>query len=212
MVLPDREGGYASEQERWESRQRKRQEAAEQELDVMGDSRIYAIPKQPKRERSQEPLAMRAGSGRNGDGPWTRRFRRKQHERRTSFQAAAGSNHGRDAAFDADIAQQCRAGDHGQPAVREAAAGKNVGNGTSRSDFGHQRGKEKRRRRICHDRGRVYRTGSHFQLCLYGPHDVTDPTLRGFPDQRDQDKRHRDGCGREYEGLLDHRHFRCGCP
>ena len=51
------EGGYASERERWESRQRKRQEAAERELDVMGDSRIHAIPKQPKRESSQEPVS-----------------------------------------------------------------------------------------------------------------------------------------------------------
>ncbi|MFR5731001.1 MAG: hypothetical protein ACLUD2_02665 [Clostridium sp.] len=49
-VSSGQEGGYASERERWESRQRKRQEAAERELDVMGDSRIHAIPKQPKQE------------------------------------------------------------------------------------------------------------------------------------------------------------------
>ena len=56
-VSSGQEGGYASERERWESRQRKRQEAAERELDVMGDSRIHAIPKQPKRESSQEPVS-----------------------------------------------------------------------------------------------------------------------------------------------------------
>ena len=43
-------GGYRSERERWELRQRKRQEAAERELDVMGDSRIHALPKAPRRE------------------------------------------------------------------------------------------------------------------------------------------------------------------
>lgn len=42
--------GYRSERERWELRQRKRQEAAERELDVMGDSRIHALPKAPRRE------------------------------------------------------------------------------------------------------------------------------------------------------------------
>ncbi|RHV67525.1 hypothetical protein DXB18_05250 [Clostridium sp. OM02-18AC] len=50
----DREGGYANERERWERRQRQRQEAAERELDVMGDSRIYAFPKQPKRQYEPE--------------------------------------------------------------------------------------------------------------------------------------------------------------
>ena len=50
----EREDGYVNERERWESRQRKRQEAAERELDVMGDSRIYALPKQPRREYEQE--------------------------------------------------------------------------------------------------------------------------------------------------------------
>ena len=50
----DREGGYANERERWERRQRQRQEAAERELDVMGDSRIYALPKQPKRQYEPE--------------------------------------------------------------------------------------------------------------------------------------------------------------
>ena len=58
-VSSGQEGGYASERERWESRQRKRQEAAERELDVMGDSRIHAIPKQPKRESSHLVLLIR---------------------------------------------------------------------------------------------------------------------------------------------------------
>ena len=55
------EGGYASERERWESRQRKRQEAAERELDVMGDSRIHAIPKQPKQEEPRETSSRSKG-------------------------------------------------------------------------------------------------------------------------------------------------------
>ena len=55
------EGGYASERERWESRQRKRQEAAERELDVMGDSRIHAIPKQPKQEEPRETSGRSKG-------------------------------------------------------------------------------------------------------------------------------------------------------
>ena len=58
---PGQEGGYASERERWESRQRKRQEAAERELDVMGDSRIHAIPKQPKQEEPRETSGRSKG-------------------------------------------------------------------------------------------------------------------------------------------------------
>ena len=43
-------GRYTNERERWERHQRRRQEEAERELNVMGDSRIHAIPKRPKRE------------------------------------------------------------------------------------------------------------------------------------------------------------------
>ena len=60
-VSSGQEGGYASERERWESRQRKRQEAAERELDVMGDSRIHAIPKQPKQEEPRETSSRSKG-------------------------------------------------------------------------------------------------------------------------------------------------------
>ena len=145
------EDGYPSERERWESRQRKRQEAAERELDVMGDSRIYAIPKQPKRESVQEPAGrryepdmldeMEMGRGRAGSR------RRSSMNGETSFQAAAGSDHGQDAAFDADVRSSAARETAGSRAVREAAAGKNVG-GTSRSDFGRSEAKKKRRRRI----------------------------------------------------------------
>ena len=145
------EDGYPSERERWESRQRKRQEAAERELDVMGDSRIYAIPKQPKRESVQEPAGrryepdmldeMEMGRGRAGSR------RRSSMNGETSFQAAAGSDHGQDAAFDADVRSSAARETAGNRAVREAAAGKNVG-GTSRSDFGRSEAKKKRRRRI----------------------------------------------------------------
>ena len=145
------ENGYPSERERWESRQRKRQEAAERELDVMGDSRIYAIPKQPKRESVQEPAGrryepdmldeMEMGRGRAGSR------RRSSMNGETSFQAAAGSDHGQDAAFDADVRSSAARETAGSRAVREAAAGKNVG-GTSRSDFGRSEAKKKRRRRI----------------------------------------------------------------
>ena len=145
------EDGYPSERERWESRQRKRQEAAERELDVMGDSRIYAIPKQPKRESVQEPAGrryepdmldeMEMGRGRAGSR------RRRSMNGETSFQAAAGSDHGQDAAFDADVRSSAARETAGSRAVREAAAGKNVG-GTSRSDFGRSEAKKKRRRRI----------------------------------------------------------------
>lgn len=145
------EDGYPSERERWESRQRKRQEAAERELDVMGDSRIYAIPKQPKRESVQEPAGrryepdmldeMEMGRGRAGSR------RRSSMSGETSFQAAAGSDHGQDAAFDADVRSSAARETAGSRAVREAAAGKNVGGG-SRSDFGRSEAKKKRRRRI----------------------------------------------------------------
>lgn len=145
------EDGYPSERERWESRQRKRQEAAERELDVMGDSRIYAIPKQPKRESVQEPAGrryepdmldeMEMGRGRAGSR------RRSSMNGETSFQAAAGSDHGQDAAFDADVRSSAARETAGSRAVREAAAGKNVGGG-SRSDFGRSEAKKKRRRRI----------------------------------------------------------------
>lgn len=145
------EDGYPSERERWESRQRKRQEAAERELDVMGDSRIYAIPKQPKRESVQEPAGrryepdmldeMEMGRGRAGSR------RRSSMNGETSFQAAAGSDHGQDAAFDADVRSSAARETAGSRAVREAAAGKNV-RGTSRSDFGRSEAKKKRRRRI----------------------------------------------------------------
>ena len=145
------EDGYPSERERWESRQRKRQEAAERELDVMGDSSIYAIPKQPKRESVQEPAGrryepdmldeMEMGRGRAGSR------RRSSMNGETSFQAAAGSDHGQDAAFDADVRSSAARETAGSRAVREAAAGKNVG-GTSRSDFGRSEAKKKRRRRI----------------------------------------------------------------
>ena len=145
------EDGYPSERERWESRQRKRQEAAERELDVMGDSRIYAIPKQPKRESVQEPAGrryepdmldeMEMGRGRAGSR------RRSSMSGETSFQAAAGSDHGQDAGFDADVRSSAARETAGSRAVREAAAGKNVG-GTSRSDFGRSEAKKKRRRRI----------------------------------------------------------------
>lgn len=145
------EDGYPSERERWESRQRKRQEAAERELDVMGDSRIYAIPKQPKRESVQEPAGrryepdmldeMEMGRGRAGSR------RRSSMNGETSFQAAAGSDHGQDAAFDADVRSSAARETAGSRAVREAEAGKNVG-GTSRSDFGRSEAKKKRRRRI----------------------------------------------------------------
>lgn len=145
------EDGYPSERERLESRQRKRQEAAERELDVMGDSRIYAIPKQPKRESVQEPAGrryepdmldeMEMGRGRAGSR------RRSSMNGETSFQAAAGSDHGQDAAFDADVRSSAARETAGSRAVREAAAGKNVGGG-SRSDFGRSEAKKKRRRRI----------------------------------------------------------------
>lgn len=149
------EDGYPSERERWESRQRKRQEAAERELDVMGDSRIYAIPKQPKRESVQETAGrryepdmldeMEKGRGRAGSG------RRSSMSGETSFQAAAGSDHGQDAAFDADVRSSAARETAGSRAVREAAAGKNVGGtsrGGGRSDFGRSEAKKKRRRRI----------------------------------------------------------------
>lgn len=145
------EDGCPSERERWESRQRKRQEAAERELDVMGDSRIYAIPKQPKRESVQEPAGrryepdmldeMEMGRGRAGSR------RRSSMNGETSFQAAAGSDHGQNAAFDADVRSSAARETAGSRAVREAAAGKNVGGG-SRSDFGRSEAKKKRRRRI----------------------------------------------------------------
>ena len=49
------EGGYASERERWESRQRKRQEAAERELGVMGAAVQRGKPQAAVRYGKQQP-------------------------------------------------------------------------------------------------------------------------------------------------------------
>lgn len=118
------EGGYASERERWESRQRKRQEAAERELDVMGDSRIHAIPKQPKRESSQEPVSrsyapdmldeMEMGRGRGTSRP---------QRQRSTCRSGAGEYRKQSLRF--RYTQQCSAGNRRQPCGTEGSSRKN---------------------------------------------------------------------------------------
>ena len=166
------EDGYASERERWESRQRKRQEAAERELDVMGDSSIHKIPPQPRRESTRETAdrnyepdmldEMNMGRGR-------RTSRRKSYDGMEE-----------NGAYDSDVRSSAARETAGSRAVREAAAGKTAGGtsrragagrnageaegghrnaertenggggrrGGSRSDFGQSEAKKKRRRRI----------------------------------------------------------------
>ncbi len=150
------EGGYASERERWESRQRKRREAAERELDVMGDSRIHAIQKQPKRESAQQPerrsykpdmldeVEMSRGRG-------TSR-RRSSTNGAASSRTAARSDYAETGASDANVRSSAARETAGSRAVRETAAGKASGGGgrrdSGRSDFGRSEAKKKRRRRI----------------------------------------------------------------
>ena len=90
------EGGYRNERERWESRQRKRQEAAERELDVMGDSRIYALPPQSKRESMQES----EGPAYEPDMLDEMNMGRKTSRRRTNV---SRTNSGREASENADV-------------------------------------------------------------------------------------------------------------
>lgn len=148
-----RESGYASERERWESRQRKRQEASERELDVMGDSRIHAIPSQPKRERPQKPtdrsykpdMLDEIGSGRG-----TSR-RRSSVNGTTSSRGAARSTYAEKGTFGANVRSSAARETAGSRAVREAAVGKTSGGGGhrgGRSDLDRSEAKKKRRRRI----------------------------------------------------------------
>lgn len=139
------EGGYASERERWENRQRKRQEAAERELDVMGDSRIYAIPKQPKQERVEEPAGrnyepdmldeLEMGRGRRTS---RRRSSADNAERTARYVRGTQENPDEGYAFaengasDAEIRSSAARETAGSRAVREAAAGKTL-RGNSRS-------------------------------------------------------------------------------
>ena len=117
------EGGYASERERWESRQRKRQEAAERELDVMGDSRIHAIPKQPKRESSQEPVS-RSYAPDMLDEMEMGRGRGTSRRRGSAVRADLGQeNTGKSLRF--RYTQQCSAGNRRQPCGTEGSSRKN---------------------------------------------------------------------------------------
>lgn len=159
------EGGYASERERWENRQRKRQEAAERELDVMGDSRIYAIPKQPKRESTQEPAGrsyepdmldeMELGLGR---GTSRRRSSAAGAERRVSDADAHGGSAretaGSRAVRETAAAKASRGADrYAGNSGAEQRTGRTAENGGGgrrggRADFGRSEAKKKRRRRI----------------------------------------------------------------
>lgn len=144
------EGGYASERERWESRQRKRQEAAERELDVMGDSRIHAIPKQPKRESSQEPVS-RSYAPDMLDEMEMGRGRGTSRRRGSAVRADLGQENTGNRACDSDIRSSAARETAGSRAVRKAAAGRTTGGNDrrgGRSDFGQSEAKKKRRRRI----------------------------------------------------------------
>ena len=144
------EGGYASERERWESRQRKRQEAAERELDVMGDSRIHAIPKQPKRESSQEPVS-RSYAPDMLDEMEMGRGRGTSRRRGSAVRADLGQENTGNRACDSDVRSSAARETAGSRAVREAAAGRTTGGNDrrgGRSDFGQSEAKKKRRRRI----------------------------------------------------------------
>lgn len=164
------DGRYASERERWESRQKKRQEAAERELDVMGDSRIYALPKQPKREAAQEtsgwskePDMLDEFNMGRGGGASRRRSssasadtervsRRSSAARREAALADKETGFEENAAQDAGVRSSAARETAGSRAVREAAAGKTAGGagrrGGNRSEFGRSEAKKKRRRRI----------------------------------------------------------------
>lgn len=142
------EGSYRNERERWENRQRKRQEAAERELDVMGDSRIYAIPSQPKRESAQEAAKSAyepdmLDEMNMGGGTSRRRTNvsRANSGRRVSENADAGSSRVRTNRADASGIQEgsTREGT-GRRSARESAAGVAGGTGRRNTASGSGRG------------------------------------------------------------------------
>lgn len=165
--------GYRSERERWELRQRKRQEAAERELDVMGDSRIHALPKAPRREPEpqeyQEEKELDMLDELNmGRVRGTSRSRRAAQERSRAFrETAAGieenagfaetpaedQSRGEAGAGSGEHPEEERAGSRSRGRQAGAKAGSRTRQGSVRSERGDRanplgEAKRKRRRRI----------------------------------------------------------------
>ncbi|RHQ33411.1 hypothetical protein DWY84_05110 [Clostridium sp. AF27-2AA] len=116
----------------------------------MGDSRIHAIPKQPKRESSQEPVS-RSYAPDMLDEMEMGRGRGTSRRRGSAVRADLGQENTGNRACDSDIRSSAARETAGSRAVRKAAAGRTTGGNDrrgGRSDFGQSEAKKKRRRRI----------------------------------------------------------------
>ncbi len=166
------EGGYRNERERWENRQRRRQEAAARELDVMGDSNIYEIPSRPKREQAEEVQEqkyepdmldeMNMGRGtahRRTSTPRTTSGRtdRENADTRSSrirenrtYASSARSDSAREGTGRRPVRETGEAGVRNKTSQRTAADPDQVRGKSrpARSEFGQSEAKKKRRRRI----------------------------------------------------------------
>ncbi len=166
------EGGYRNERERWENRQRRRQEAAARELDVMGDSNIYEIPSRPKREQAEEVQEqkyepdmldeMNMGRGtahRRTSTPRTTSGRtdRENADTRSSrirenrtYASSARSDSAREGTGRRPVRETGEAGVKNKTSQRTAADPDQVRGKSrpARSEFGQSEAKKKRRRRI----------------------------------------------------------------
>ncbi len=166
------EGGYRNERERWENRQRRRQEAAARELDVMGDSNIYEIPSRPKREQAEEVQEqkyepdmldeMNMGRGtahRRTSTPRTTSGRtdRENADTRSSrirenrtYASSARSDSAREGTGRRPVRETSEAGVRNKTSQRTAADPDQVRGKSrpARSEFGQSEAKKKRRRRI----------------------------------------------------------------